>query len=178
MALSATIIKADVQVSDLNQHHYQQHTLTLAQHPSETNERLMVRLLAFTMFAYQEPEFTKGLSATDEADIWQKDLSGQIIHWISLGQPSADFVKKACNQSQQVSVICYGDNAPDSWWQKNQSALEKQKKLSVYRLSQANCQALEQLHQLKLELNITIEGDDIMLSDTDNMLQLNLDKFK
>lgn len=178
MALSATIVKAELQISDLNQHHYQQHNLTLAQHPSETNERLMVRLLAYALYAYQEPEFTKGLSATDEADIWQKDLSGQILHWISLGQPNPDFVKKACNQSQRVSVVAYGDNAPDSWWQKHQDALNKQNKLSVLRIQQADCQALEQFHKLKLELNITIEGDDIMLSDNENMLQLSLDKFK
>ena len=99
MALSATICKADLNIVDMDRHYYQQHSLTVAQHPSENDERLMIRLLAFALHADEFLSFTKGLSTDDEPDLWQKSLSGEIELWIELGLPSEKRLKKACGRA-------------------------------------------------------------------------------
>jgi uncharacterized protein YaeQ len=116
MALNATIYKAELQVSDMDRHYYATHALTLARHPSETEERLMVRLLAFALYADERLEFGKGLSADDEPDLWRKDYSGDIQQWIELGQPDEARIRKACGRAEQVVVINYGGRAADVWW--------------------------------------------------------------
>src|SRR6478609_7781043 len=107
MALNATIIKAELHVADMDRHYYQQHNLTLAQHPSETDERLMVRLLVFALYASEFLTFTKGLSSEDEPDLWQKSLTGDIELWIELGLPSDKRIRKACGRAQQVIIYSY-----------------------------------------------------------------------
>jgi uncharacterized protein YaeQ len=95
MALKATVVKAELQVSDMDRHYYASHNLTLAQHPSETDERLMVRLLAFALNADERLEFGKGLSSDDEPDLWRRDYTGDIELWIDLGQPDESRIRKA-----------------------------------------------------------------------------------
>ena len=101
MALSARICKADLNVVDMDRHYYQQHSLTIAQHPSETNERLMLRLLAFALHASDMLSFCKGISTEDEPDLWQKSLSDEIELWIELGLPSEKRLKKACGRAKK-----------------------------------------------------------------------------
>src|SRR4051794_5320453 len=102
MALKSTIYKADLQIADMDRHYYQDHSLTLARHPSETDERLMVRLLAFVRHANESLIFAKGLSDVDEPDLWQKDLTGAIELWIDVGQPDERRMLKACGRASQV----------------------------------------------------------------------------
>lgn len=104
MALKATIFKAEISISDMDRHYYQEHPLTIAQHPSETNERMMVRLLAFALNADERLEFTKGLSADDEPELWNKNYSDEIELWIELGQPDEKRIRKACGRSRQVII--------------------------------------------------------------------------
>ena len=113
MALSATICKADLNIVDMDRHYYQQHSLTVAQHPSENDERLMIRLLAFALHADEFLSFTKGLSTDDEPDLWQKSLSGEIELWIELGLPSEKRLKKACGRAQQVILYTYGTGSAE-----------------------------------------------------------------
>ena len=108
MALKATIFKADLQIADMDRNYYQDHALTLARHPSETDERMMVRLLAFAIHADEALTFTKGLFDTEEPDLWQKDLTGAIQLWIEVGQPDEKRILKACGRSEQVIVYSYG----------------------------------------------------------------------
>ena len=98
MAAKSTIFKATLQISDMDRHYYQEHSLTIARHPSETDERMMVRLLAFSLNAHERLEFGRGLSTEDEADLWQKDLTGDIEHWIDVGMPDERLVRKACGR--------------------------------------------------------------------------------
>ena len=163
MALKATIFKANLQVSDLDRNHYQEYPLTLARHPSETDERMMVRLLAFALFANETLVFGKGLSDQDEPDLWQKDLTGVIERWIEIGQPDEKRLLKACGRARQVVVVCYA-HAADVWWQPLQPKLERAKNLTVIRLPVAGAQALTQLAQRTMELQCTIQDAQIWLS--------------
>ena len=114
MALKATICKAELNIADMDRGYYADHALTLAQHPSENDERLMLRVLAYALYAHEHLAFTKGLSDPDEPDLWQKDLTGAIDLWIDLGQPDEKRILKACGRSRQVAVHCYG-NAAGPW---------------------------------------------------------------
>lgn len=118
MALTATIRKAELQISDMDRGYYATHNLTLAQHPSETDERLMVRLLAFALNAGDRLEFGRGLSTDDEPDLWEHDYTGDILQWIDLGHPDESRIRKASNRSRQVQVVNYGGNASEIWWGK------------------------------------------------------------
>jgi uncharacterized protein YaeQ len=131
MAPNARIIKVDLQVNDMDRHYYQAHALTLAQHPSETDLRAMVRLLAFALYADPRLEFGKGLSTEDEPDLWQKDLTGRIQRWIEVGQPDEARLRKASGRAEQVVVVNYSGRGADLWWEKNAAALERIGNLTV-----------------------------------------------
>lgn len=164
MALKATIYKADLNIADMDQHIYADYQLTLALHPSETIERLMVRILAYARFADERLEFTKDLFETDEPALWQKDLTGQLEKWIEVGCPAEDKVKKASSRCQQVAVVAYGSQV-DDWWKKS-SKLKTLNNLSVWALSEKTTQALTDLCErtMQLQLNI-LDGEWMLLSD-------------
>jgi uncharacterized protein YaeQ len=131
MALTATIRKAELQISDMDRGYYASHTLTLAQHPSETDDRLMVRLLTFALNADDRLEFGRGLSVDDEPDLWRRDYTGDIELWIELGQPDESRLRKAAGRARAVQLITYGGRAADIWWDRNASALKKLSTLEV-----------------------------------------------
>ncbi len=124
MALSASVFKVNVQLSDMDRHHYFTYSLTLAKHPSETSERMMARLLAFLRYADDRLVFTRGLSETDEPDLWMKDRTGQPELWIEVGLPTAKRIVWSSRQSQKVVVFAYGRNVAP-WWKKNRQEMEK-----------------------------------------------------
>ena len=124
MAIKATIFKADCQIVDMDRHYYQDHSLTLARHPSETDERMMLRLLAFAYHASDTLAFTRGLSSSDEPDLWQKDLTGTIERWIELGQPDeSGSARPAVGRNRLLSIAtaatahASGGNKPLPGWQ-------------------------------------------------------------
>ncbi len=131
MALKATVFKAQVQISDMDRHYYETHTLTLARHPSETDERMMARLLAFCLFADPGLAFTKGLCADDEPDLWQLSLSGEIERWIEVGQPDERRLRKASGRAREVVVLNYSGRAAEIWWQQNGAGLRRLRNLRV-----------------------------------------------
>src|SRR3982751_4014640 len=120
MATKATVFRAELQVSDMDRHYYATHALTLAQHPSETDERLMVRLLAFALYADERLEFGRGLSSEDEPALWDRARDGEIALWIELGQPDESRVRRACGRARHVVVVNYGGQGSDMWWKKNE----------------------------------------------------------
>lgn len=164
MALKATIYKADVNIANMDAHIYADYQLTVALHPSETLERLMVRLMAFARYASDELEFTKDLFETDEPALWQKDLTGQLELWIEVGQPSEDKVKKASARCKRVAIISYG-HSTDDWWKRN-SKIKTLSNVDVWQISSESTQALEQLCErtMPLQLNI-MDGEWTLLSD-------------
>ena len=172
MALSATIYKADINVVDMDRHYYEQHSLTLAQHPSETAERLMLRLLVFALHASETMAFTKGLSTDDEPDLWQKSLSDEIELWVELGLPSEKRLKKACGRSQQVIVYAYGAGSANLWWEKIQPQLSRFNNLTVKRIDAAPLEQLKIFLKRTIELQISIQDKEITCLSADNELVL------
>lgn len=172
MALKATIFKADVNISDMDRHYYQQHSLTLARHPSETDERMMVRLLAFALFASDELQFTKGISSEDEPDVWQKDLTGQIQLWIDVGMPDEKRLRKASGRSEHVLVVCYGGSAASIWYKKNSEALAQIKNLSIIAIAKEQSEALALLADRSIQLQFTIQEGSVWLSNDSSSIEI------
>jgi uncharacterized protein YaeQ len=177
MALKATIFKADIQVADMDRHYYGTHLLTIARHPSETDERMMVRVLAFALHAHEALTFGKGLSADDEPDLWQKDLTGAIDLWIDVGQPEERRILKACGRAERVVVYSYSSNSA-IWWDQMGSRLERAKNLMVMNLPSATGQALAQLAQRTMQLQCTIQDGQIWLTGGDQTVQIDLAPLK
>ena len=130
MALKSTICKAELGIADLDRGHYRDHALTVARHPSETDERMMIRVLAFALHADDDLAFGRGLSADDEPDLWRRDLTGAIEQWIDVGLPDERDVRKACGRAREVSVLAYGGRAVDLWWASARAKLERQERLT------------------------------------------------
>jgi len=171
MALNATIYKVELQVSDMDRHYYATHTLTLARHPSETEERLMVRLLAFAMYADDRLEFGKGLSDEDEPALWRKAYTDEIELWIELGQPDETRIRKACGRSRQVVVIGYGGNVAEIWWNKIGASLSRNRNLTVLDISPATVTGLVDLLQRGMRLQCLIQDGHLQLmNDADSVL--------
>ena len=163
MALKATVIKAELQLSDLDRHHYASYPLTLAQHPSETEQRLMVRLVAFALHASERLEFGKGLSSDDEPDLWRRDYTGDIELWIDLGQPDESRIRKACGRARQVVVLNYGGRASDLWWEKNASALSRLANLTVLDIDAASVDALAAVFARSMRFDAIVQDGELQL---------------
>jgi uncharacterized protein YaeQ len=166
MALKATIFKAQLQVADMDRNYYADHALTIARHPSETDERMMIRVLVFALHAHEQLELGKGISDPDEPDLWRKDLTGLIEEWIELGQPDEKAVLKACGKAKQVFVYGYG-RATHPWWTQAEPKLERARNLTVKLLSVPGEPALAQLAQRTMQLHCTIQDGQIWLGDAD-----------
>lgn len=157
MALKSTIYKAELQVADLDRGYFGEHALTLAKHPSETDERLMLRLLAFALFASPDLSFGKGISNDDEAALWEVDAGGVIRCWIEVGQPEEERIRKACSRSEKVVVINYGARAADVWWLQQADKLARYDKLSVWRLPAEEGASLAALAGRNMHFSCTIQ---------------------
>ena len=164
MALKATIFKTELAVADLDQNVYENFSLRLAQHPSENDARMMIRLLAFMLYADERLEFGKGLSTDEEPDLWLKDLTGVIDLWIYVGQPDERWLRKASGRAKRVIVISYGDRVADMWWEQNRKTLEKLPNLTVYRLSSGDMQALAGLVSRSMNLQCTIQEGEVLIT--------------
>jgi len=164
MALKATIYKADLNIADMDSHHYADYQLTLAMHPSETIERLMVRILAFARFADEQLQFTKDLFETDEPALWQKDLTGQLEQWIELGQPSEDKLKKASARCKRVAIVTYGQQV-DEWWKRN-SKVKTLSNVEVWQLAPETTAQIQNLCERTMQLQLNVmDGEWTLLND-------------
>ena len=168
MALNSTIYKVELQISDMDRHYYATHTLTLARHPSETEERLMVRLLAFALYADDRLEFGKGISDEDEPALWRKAYTDEIELWIEVGQPDETRIRKACGRSRQVVVLNYGGNAAEIWWSKVGTALGRNKNLTVLDIPASTVAGLVEMLQRGMRLQCLIQDGQLqMMNDAD-----------
>ena len=178
MASNATIFKATIQIADMDRHYYEDHALTLARHPSETDERMMVRLLAFALHAHEALLFGRGLSNEEEPTLWQKDLTGAIDLWIEVGQPDEKTIRQACGRAKQVCIYTYGGRGADQWWEKNLATLARLNNLSVMNLPLDASRALAQLAQPSMQLQCTIQEGQIWLADGENSAHVALTILK
>jgi uncharacterized protein YaeQ len=161
MALKATIFKATLRIADMDRHVYADHALTIARHPSETDERMMVRLLAFALQVPPDEhdgmlELGKGLSDTDEPDLWQRDLTGAITHWIEVGQPDERTLLRASGRAARVSVYAYSAAVP-IWWNGIASRITRASNIAVWQLPAAQSQALGALAQRSMQIQCNVQ---------------------
>ena len=164
MALKSTIYKADCQISDMDRGYYQTHQLTIALHPSETEERMMVRLLAFVLNAHEHLQFTKGLSTDDEPELWQKSLTDDIELWIDVGRPDEKRIRKACSRADKVIIYTYGGRNT-VWWSQLQPKLTRFDNLTVINLPRQASDQLTALVKRTMQLQISIQDGQIWLGD-------------
>jgi uncharacterized protein YaeQ len=177
MALKATIYKAELQIADMDRNYYQEHGLTLARHPSETDERMMVRLLAFAVHANPALTFTKGLFDTDEPDLWQKDLTGAIQLWIEVGQPDEKRLMKACGRAEKVVVYSYSATS-HIWYKAIANKLERAKNLTVINIPAEASTQLQQLATRNMQLQCTIQDGQVWLTDSVETVLVEREPFK
>ncbi len=172
MAPNATIYKAELQVTDLDRHYYASHDLILAQHPSETPERLMARLLAFALHADERLAFGRGLSDEDEPALWQRDYGGEIERWIELGQPDESRLRKAAGRARDVVVVGYSGNASEAWWKKHQPALSRLRTLTVIDLPADGVAAATTLLARSMRLTAMLQDGELQLMDAERSVAL------
>jgi uncharacterized protein YaeQ len=172
MALKATICRVTLQIADMDRNYYHDHALTIARHPSETDERMMVRIFAFALHASDTLAFGKGLSTDGEPDLWQKDLTGSIQAWIDVGLPDDKRIRRACGRADQVFVYAYGGHGAVLWWNHISDKLERTQNLTVKTLAQASTRALAALASRNMQLNCTIQDEQIWLADEKATVQV------
>jgi len=176
MALKATIHKALLNVADMDRHVYGEHNLTIARHPSETDERMMIRILAFALNLPADDlngrlEFTKGLSDVDEPELWQLNLTGEVVQWIELGQPDERRLMKAHGRSERVSVYSYASSTP-VWWAGIESKLTRAPKLGVWQIPAEQSQALAALSERSMQLQITVQDGGLFVSSPSSTVEI------
>lgn len=165
MALKSTVFKANLNIADMDRHYYQEHALTLARHPSETDERMMVRLLAFALNAHEQLAFGQGMTDDEEADIWRRDLTGRIAQWIDVGLPDERLIRKACGRADEVVVYAYGGRTADMWFAQSTAGFARLANLRVFSLPAETTQALATMAQRTMSLQCTIQDGLVWFSD-------------
>ena len=172
MALKATVFKATLNIADMDRHYYADHHLTIARHPSETDERKIGRQRAFALTADDQLEFTRGLSTDDEPDLWRKHLTGDIEHWIEVGLPEEDRIRKACNRADRVTIYVYGGRAMPVWWEKHHNRLDRYGQLQVIALDQDSTDALSELADRSMTLQVNIQDGEVTIGDESRVVNL------
>ncbi len=171
MALSATIYKVSLNVADTDRHFYRDFELTVAKHPSETVERMMMRIAVFALHADERLAFTKGIVHEDEPDLWQIDYGGEIERWIDLGQPDEKRVRKACGRAREVHIYTYSRKAASAWWRQNASKFARFDNLHVVHLDvEGNPEAMAE-RSMQLQANL-MDGELTLLDERDNLLSV------
>ncbi len=171
MALKATIFRANLQIADMERNYYRDHALTIARHPSETDERMMVRVLAFALHAGDSLAFGASIGSDDEPDLWDKDLTGAIRLWIDVGLPDEKRIRRACGRAERVFVYCYG-RGTDLWWKQSEAGLARSDNLTVIHLPQETTQALGRLAGKNMQLNCNIQDGQVWLGDANATVEV------
>lgn len=170
MSQKPMVFKVNLQIADMNRHYYNDHLLTIAQHPSETNERMMIRILAFVLNASDNLSFAEGITNSDQADLWIKEFDEQISLWISVGLPDEKLIRKAVSRAKKVIVYSYGGRVANMWWSKLK--LQNYKNLQVINLTLADTTELANLAARGMKMNFTIQEDYIMIANDSNCINI------
>ena len=176
MALKPTLYKVDLQLVDTDRNVYDNCKFTIAQHPSETQIRMMIRLMVFSLNYHTDLQFTKGLSSQDEPDLWQISPSLEVESWIEVGQASAERMRKGVSRSPKVILYAFGSET-DVWWQKAEQAYRALPHIEVYKFDHREAAKLEKFVQRKMQLTVSISGADIYLTGSDQELSLSLTRL-
>lgn len=174
MALTATIHKAELTVSDMDRDYYATHNLTVALHPSETEARMMLRLMAFALNAHEDLSFTRGLSSTEEPDLWQHEPDQTLTHWIELGMPDEKRLRKACGLARRVTVYVYGQRGPQVWWEGMRDKVRRFANLRIVNVDPASEAALAGYCQRAMQLQAMIQDGQLWFGDTAGSTEVSL----
>jgi uncharacterized protein YaeQ len=178
MASNSTIYKALLRIADMDRQYYQDHAITLARHPSETEERMMVRVLAFALHADEALSFGRGVGTEDEPALWQRDLTGVIDLWIEIGQPDEKTLRQACGRAKRVVVYTYGARSAEVWRTNQSPSLDRLKNLAVTLLPMESVRALAGMARPTMQLDCTIQDGHIWIADGPQTLDLELQRLK
>ncbi|HBV76674.1 MULTISPECIES: YaeQ family protein [Vibrio] len=170
MALKPTIYKFRIALTDMNQDYYDSLNLTIAQHPSESEDRMMARVLAFCLNAQPGLQFTKGLSSIEEPDIWLKSLDDQIQVWIEAGEPDPERIKKATRLAKQVKVYSFNTKS-DVWWKQNQTKFS-QLKAEVVRFDNVGIQDFSKMIARTLDIGVMLSGNSAYISADNSQCEI------
>ncbi len=176
MALKATIYKAQLQLSDVDRGVYGEHFLTIARHPSETDERMMIRVLAYALNApasndHGALELAKSLWDTDEPDLWQKDLTGEVVHWIDVGQPDERRIMRASPRAGRVTVLSFASSTP-VWWNNIANKITRARNVAVWQVEAAQSQALAALAQRSMQLQVSVHDGTAYVSEGERSVEI------
>lgn len=176
MALKATIYKASIQLADMDRNVYGDHAVTIARHPSETDERMMMRVLAFALNVPADNdhgalEFAKSLWDTDEPDLWQKDLTGQITHWLEVGQPDDKRLMKSSPRAERVTVYSFASSTP-VWWSGIATKITRARNLTIWQVPPEQSQALAELAQRTMQLQVTVQDGTVWIGDGQRSVEI------
>jgi uncharacterized protein YaeQ len=178
MALKSTIFKAELNVADVDRHYYATHALTIARHPSETDERMMVRVLAFARHAHEYLEFGKGISTDDEPALWRKDLTGAIVEWIDVGLPDEKWIRKASGRAADVYLYAYGGHHNvNVWWQQQQKLLARFSNLRVFSVPLEATKALAKMAERNMSFTASVQDGVIMFSSNDETISVEFEEL-
>ena len=178
MATKATVFKVALQIADMDRHYYGDHQLTLAQHPSETDTRMMVRLVAFALNASETLSFSKGLCVDDEAELWDKSLSGEIDLWVEFGQADEKWLRKACGRAKNVTLYTYGGRSVPIWWQQNEQLFSRYQNLTVVNLPEDAVKSLDQFVTRNMDLQVSISEGQVWVSNSASSVLIELELLK
>ena len=176
MALKATIYKCTLGIADMDRGYYAEQQITIARHPSETDERMMLRLLALGLYqpiseTQGALEFAKGLWDTDEPDLWHKDLTGRIVHWIEVGQPDDKRLMRACGRADRVTVLSYTHSTP-IWWSGIVNKVSRASNLEVWQVQPEQSQALATLAQRSMQLQLSVQDGAAWVSASQGAVEI------
>jgi uncharacterized protein YaeQ len=176
MAIKATIFKANLQIADMDRNIYVDHAVTIARHPSETDERMMIRLLALALNLPADAdhgglELAKDLWETDEPALWRKDLTGEIKHWIDVGQPDDKRLLRASGRADRVSVLSYSASTP-IWWAGIANKVARANNIEAWQIDVAQSQALAGLAQRTMQLQLSVQDGSCWLGDGKNSIEI------
>lgn len=176
MALKPTIFKFEIALADMDRDCFDTLSLTVAQHPSETAERMLVRVLARALWHHERLAFTRGLSENDEPDLWQKSLDGRIERWIEVGEPSLERLKKASRLAERVNVLSFNTRS-DVWWRQLEARLPAGT-ASVHRLQTAEVTDLAALIDRTSALTISINRPSVYVAIGSGQIELGLETLR
>ena len=176
MAIKATIHKAQLQIADMDRSVYADHNVIIARHPSETDERMMIRLLAFALNVPADDkkgklEFAKDLWDVDEPALWHKDYTDAVLHWIDVGQPDDKRLMRAAGRAERVTAISFSNSTP-VWWKGIQTKLTRAANLVVWQIEAGQSQALAKLAERSMQLQITVHDGTVWMSTGDKSVEI------
>jgi uncharacterized protein YaeQ len=177
MAVKATIYKAAINVSDIDRGYYAEHALTVACHPSETVERMMLRILAFACNAHERLAFGADIGDTDEPALWKRDLTGAIEQWIELGNPGEKNILRACGRAKEVIIYCSG-RSTETWWKQTAQQIARAGNLSVFEISSRSAQELAALAERTMKLHCMIQDGDVTMGNDQALVQVEITALK